>query len=157
LVLLVLVLIIAGVRWQRENKVVEVIALRDISESVSNVKNFPDKTLQASIEDYLRQVADPKHKPADDRIGVISLHSSALIDAIPNTTLALDARAIRDSGRGTDAASAIQLALATMSKEAMHRLLLMWDGNATSGDLESALNAAAAQHIPIDVMPLRYN
>src|SRR5262245_18693749 len=40
LVLLVLVLIVAGARWQRENKVVELIALRDISESVSNVRDF---------------------------------------------------------------------------------------------------------------------
>ncbi len=157
LVLLLLVLIVGGVRWQRENKVVEVMALRDISESVGNVRNYPGKTLQASIEDYLRNSADPKHKPADDRVGVISFHSSSLIDAIPNTTLALDTRAIRDAGRGTDIASAIQLALATLGKDAMHRLLLISDGNSTSGDLETALSAAAAQHVPIDVMPLDYD
>src|SRR5450432_1206694 len=156
-VLLLVVLIISGVRWQRENKIVEVMALRDISQSVSNVQNYPGKTLQTSIEDYLREVSGTKHKPADDRIGVISFHSSALIDAIPNTTLALDARAIRDAGNGTDTASAIQLALATLSKDAMHRLLLIWDGNATMGDLDTALSAAASQHVPIDVMPLDYD
>ncbi len=157
LVLLLLILIVGGVRWQRENKVVEVMALRDISESVGNVRNYPGKTLQASVEDYLRNASDTKHKPADDRVGVISFHSSALIDAIPNTTLALDARAIRDAGRGTDIASAIQLALATFGKDAMHRLLLISDGNSTLGDLDAAESAAAAAHIPIDVMPLSYN
>jgi uncharacterized membrane protein len=39
----------------------------------------------------------------------------------------------------------------------MHRLLLISDGNPTSGDLDSALAAAAALHVPIDVMPLDYD
>ena len=69
--------------------------------------------------------------------------------------LQLDTRAIREAGNGTDAAAAIQLALATMGKDAMHRLLLIWDGNQTTGDLEAADRAAVGQHVPIDVMPLR--
>ena len=157
LVLLLLVLIIGGARWQRENKVVEVMVLRDISESSANVQQFPDATLQSSIEKYLQHASDSQHKPGDDRIGLISFHSTSVIDAMPNSTLALDARAIRDAGHGTDAAAAIQLGLATMNKDAMHRLLLIWDGNQTSGDLDAALTAAAAQHVPIDVMPLDYD
>ena len=39
----------------------------------------------------------------------------------------------------------------------MHRLLVMWDGNATAGDTDGAVSAAAAQHVPIDVMPLHYD
>ncbi len=156
-VLLLLILVIGGARWQRENKIVEVMVLRDISESITNVRDYPGKTLQSSIEQYLTEVSDPKHKPADDRIGLISFHSSALIDAIPNTTLALDARAIRDTGRGTDIASAIQLGLATFSKDAMHRMLIISDGNMTQGDIEAAEAAANAQNVPIDVMPLDYD
>ena len=64
---------------------------------------------------------------------------------------------MRDPGNGTDAAAAIQLALASLHKDAMHRLLLIWDGNATTGDLNNAISAAVAQHVPIDVMPLNYN
>src|SRR5262245_50122188 len=89
LVLLVVILTLGGARWQRENKVVEVMVLRDISDSVSNVRNYPGKTLQASIEKYLTDASDSKLKQPDDRIGLISFHSSALIDAIPNTSLAL--------------------------------------------------------------------
>ena len=44
-----------------------------------------------------------------------------------------------------------------MCNDAMHRLLLVWDGNLTTGDLEAALATAAAQHVQIDVMPLRYD
>lgn len=157
LVLALLVLIIGGARWQRENKVVELMVLRDMSESITNVRNFPGKTLQTSVEQYLTQVSDLKHKPADDRIGLLSFNSGATIDALPNTTLPLDAHPIRDAGRGTDVAAAIQLGLATFSKDSMRRMLLISDGNITQGDIEAATAAAAAQNVPIDVMPLRYD
>src|SRR5262249_53865962 len=145
-VLLLLVLIVGGARWQRENKVVEVMVLRDISESMGNIRNTPDKSLQTAIDNFLKTVSDPTKKKPDDRIGQVSFHSSALIDAIPNTTLALDTRAIREAGRGTDIAAAIQLGLATLGKDAMHRMLLISDGNQTQGDVEAAASAAAAMH-----------
>jgi uncharacterized membrane protein len=157
LVLLLFILIIAGARWQRENKKLEVIVLRDISESTNLVRSFPGKSLAGSVEDYLRAVSDSKTKPSEDLIGVISFQENALIDAVPSERLALDARALRPPGRGTDVASAIQLALATLRRDAMHRMLLIWDGNQTTGDLETALAAAASQKVPIDVMPLKYD
>jgi len=157
LVLLVFVLIVAGARWQRQNKNVEVMVLRDISDSTHNVQNFPGKTLSESIVEYLRAASDPKRKPAEDLIGVISFQENAVIDAIPASRLTLDASAIRPPGRGTDVASAIQLALASLRRDTMHRLLLLWDGNATTGDIEPALAAAAAAHVPVDVMPLNYD
>lgn len=157
LVLLAFVLIIAGARWQRENKKLEVMVLRDISESTNLVRDFPAKSLAASVEEYLRGVSDIKAKPPEDLIGVISFQENSLIDAVPGERLALDTRAIRPPGRGTDVASAIQLALATLRRDSMHRLLLIWDGNQTTGDLETALAAAAAQRVPIDVMPLKYD
>jgi hypothetical protein len=158
-VLLLALMILAGVRWQREHKDVEVMVLRDISESTNQVKNFPgpSKSLQTSLDNFFNALSnDPKKKSAD-RIGVLSFHQDALIDALPSTKLALDSRALRDPGSGTDPASAIQLALASMSKDAMHRLLLVWDGNMTTGNLETALATAKAQNVPIDVMPLRYD
>ncbi|HEV2293585.1 MAG TPA: hypothetical protein VGR35_07000 [Tepidisphaeraceae bacterium] len=158
-VLLLFILIIGGVRWTRTNKNLEVIVLRDISESTAQVRQFPGETLQASLDEQLRKLSDPKNgKPRQDRMGVISFHSGALIDEMPKTAkLELQSRAIRSTGNGTDVASAIQLALATFGRDAMHRLVLIWDGNQTTGDLEAAINAAAAANVQIDVMPLEYN
>ena len=133
-------------------------ALRDISESTSNVHDFTGSSLQSAIDDYLKNISQDKYKPnRADKLGVISFKEDALIDAPPEEKLELDTRAMRDPGNGTDAAAAIQLALASLHKDAMHRLLLIWDGNATAGDLNNALSAATAQHVPIDVMPLKYN
>ncbi|HEV8379121.1 MAG TPA: glutamine amidotransferase [Tepidisphaeraceae bacterium] len=158
LVLLMLVLILAGARWNRMHKDVQVMVVRDNSQSTMHVRSYPGRNLDESIEDYLRSASDPKHKiHRDDRIGVISFDRTPLIDSMPNTTLLLDARAIRDKGNATDMASAIQLALATFQKDAMRRILLVSDGNQTAGDLEGALAAAVSQGVPIDVMKLSYN
>src|ERR1700722_12623267 len=76
---------------------------------------------------------------------------------MPSKEPRLDTHSIPDPGTGTDAGSAIQLALATLSKDAMHRLVLFWDGNDTTGNLDAALEAAASQHVQIDVVPLHYD
>ena len=55
------------------------------------------------------------------------------MDAMPSTDLRLDTRGIPDYGTGTDASAAIELALASMSPDTMHRIVLLHDGNNTSG------------------------
>jgi uncharacterized membrane protein len=157
LVLLLIVLILGGIRLQKTSKDLEVMVLRDISTSTTMVQDYPAKTLKDSIDNYLQTASATKDKPPDDKIGEISFQQDALIDALPNTHLTLGSRAIRAECTGTDPAAAIQLGLATMQKDAMHRLLLVWDGNPTLGDLDSAVSAAVAQHVPIDVMPLHYD
>ncbi|HYO07566.1 MAG TPA: VWA domain-containing protein [Tepidisphaeraceae bacterium] len=157
-VLLLFILILGGARWQRTNRDLELIVLRDVSESTAQVKQFPGKTLQESQDQWFRALSDDKNgKPKDDRVGVISFHDQAVIDAMPSVRPALDARPIRDVGAGTNVAAAIQLSLATLSKDAMHRLLLVSDGNATAGDHEAAINAAIAAGVQVDVAPLNYN
>ncbi len=158
LVLLIFVLVIGGARWQRQNKDLEVIVLRDISESTAQVKDFPGKTLRESEDQWFRDLADPKGgKPTMDRLGVIGFHDQAVIEAMPNIRPSLDARPIRDVGNGTSIAAGIQLGLATFSRDSMHRMLLESDGNNTTGDIEAAINAAIAAGVQIDVAPLLYN
>jgi len=157
-VLLVLVLIVSGARWQRVHKSLEVMVLRDISDSTALFRQYPGKNFQESLDDYLRSVSEEKHKKSkDDKVGVISFASRALVDSMPSTSLVLDARAIREGGSATDIASAIQLSLATFQRDAMRRIVLVSDGNQTAGDLEAALSAVVSQRVPIDVMKLRYN
>ena len=162
IVVALFVLVLGGARWQRIHKELDVIVLRDVSDSTELVHNYPDSdksTLTDQIDQYLRNVSDEKigHKPPDDRIGVISFQDNALIDAMPNPKLMLEAKSIRKQEAGTDPAAAIQLGLATMRRESMHRMLLIWDGNKTQGDLDAAISAAVAQNVPIDVMPLKYD
>lgn len=157
LVILLLVLILGGARVQRTSKDLEVMVLRDISTSTEMVRDYPSKTLKDSIDDYLKNASSVKDKPPDDKIGEISFQQDALIDALPNTHLVQSTKAIREVCTGTDPSAAIQLGLATMQKDSMHRLVLISDGNANLGDLDAAVNAAIAAKVPIDVMPLHYD
>ncbi len=155
-----LVVILGGITWTRQAKDVHVMVLRDTSESTNQVKNYPEASLDESVNEFLKAASkngEQTNKQASDRIGVISFSDRAFVDSVADTTLRLDARAIRERGSGTDVAGAIQLGLATLHKDAMHRLVLIWDGNQTTGDLEAALNAAASARVPIDVMPLTYD
>jgi uncharacterized membrane protein len=159
-VVLLVILILGDIKLVRKNTDVELMIVRDISRSTELVTDYPGKFLQSSIDDYLKTSTKSENSPSrreGDRVGEISFNEHAYIDAIPSPQLSLEARAIRDRGIGTDAAGAIQLGLASMGNDSMHRLLLIWDGNATAGDLSAALAAASSQHVPIDVMPLHYN
>src|SRR5215212_4324052 len=92
LVVLLFVLVLGGARWQRQNKDLEVIVLRDVSESTAQVKDYPRKTLQESEDEWMRWLAEPKNgKPATDRLGIVAFHDQAVIDAMPNMRPALDA------------------------------------------------------------------
>ena len=157
LVTLLLVLVLGGLRWQRTSKTLEVIVLRDISQSTTNAVDFPGKSLQTSLDEYLTAAANPAGKPPDDRVGQVSFQQDARIDALPNTHLMLGTGSIREAGTNTDVAAAIGLGLATMQRDAMHRMVLVSDGNPTTGDTDAAVAAAIAQHVPIDVMPLHYD
>lgn len=160
IILATLLLVLGGIRLERKLNDLEVIVMRDISQSTQFVQEYPgaksNQTFQGAVDNYLTDLSHAKDKKPQDRIGVVSFSDDALIDAMPQESLFLDTRAMRKGGNGTNVASAIQLALASMSPDAMHRLVLIWDGNANLGDLDSALSAAAAQHVPIDVIPMRY-
>jgi uncharacterized membrane protein len=156
-VMLLLVLIIAGLRWQRQHQNLDIMVLRDVSRSTTMVTDYPGTSLQDSVDDYLRGVMKEPGKKPDDRLGIISFKETASVDAMPDREIRLDTRGVPEPPKGTDPSAAIQLALATLSPDTMHRILLIWDGNQTEGDLDTAVAAAAAQHIPIDVMPLHYD
>lgn len=150
----VLVLLIGGARWERQNRDVEVIVLRDVSASVASVPHAPGASLIDAEDEYLKTAAEKRRR--GDRIGVISFDHRARIDALPDTKLKLGARSA-PSDAGTNIASAIQLALATFRGDAMRRLVLISDGNATQGDLTTALDGAAGAGVTVDVVPLRYS
>lgn len=151
----VVLMILAGARWERENKDLEVVVLRDVSASTAAVRQAAHCTLGDTIDDYLRSASS--HKRKGDRIGVVSFDDRALIDLLPDTRLRLDGRAVRDDrGGGTDLAAGVQLGLACFGRDAMRRMVIITDGNATQGDTETALNAASAAGVSVDVVPLHY-
>ena len=158
LVVALAVLILAGLRVERENEVVEVLVLRDVSDSAQ--QSVKDGSVSQAVAQYLQKALGPdSDKKPEDRLGLISFDAQAYMDLVPNksgATLLGQTAAINRTATGTDPAAAIQLALASLGEDARHRLLLVWDGNRTDGDLDAAVAAAKAQGVPVDVMPLKY-
>ncbi len=152
----VIIMILAGARWERRSKDLDVVVLRDISTSTAAVPHPRGKTLGQQIDEYLKSAASSK--PNHDRIGVVSFDDRPLIDWLPDTRLRPGSSAVRDQlhAGGTDVAAAVQLGLASFRGDAMRRLVLVSDGNPTQGDTQAAVNAALSAGVPIDVIPLSY-
>ncbi len=166
LVLAVLILILGRALWEQRHRDMEVMILHDVSDSMNNLADWPGRdaptekerrTRLDATDSYFRSLSTDPTKRPDDRIGLIRFDKFARVDAMPNKELRLDTRSIVKPEGGTDIGTAIQLALATMSPDAMHRLILYSDGGNNVGDVEPAINAAVAQHVPIDVVPVKYD
>lgn len=156
--MLLLVLIVAGLRWKTHLKNLQVLVLQDVSQSAQQLAGYPGPTLSLSVEDFLRVAVGDRGKGDGDQIGVISFSESASIEIASGNKPKLDAKPIIYPGERTDLAQAIQYGLATFRPDMRHRLLLVSDGNHNAGsDLKTAVDAAVALGVPIDVMPLSYN
>jgi Ca-activated chloride channel family protein len=157
LTLLLLILALGGLQWERRNDRLDVMVACDVSGSTGYVRNFKGANLQGSLDRWLEGLSRRDSRRDDDAVGELTFDDRPVIDALPAGQLNLATRALRRPGDGTDAAAAINLAMAAFRPDAMRRIVLMWDGNQTTGELDAAVSAAAAAHVPIDVAPLSYS
>ncbi|NQU75836.1 MAG: VWA domain-containing protein [Planctomycetes bacterium] len=133
----------------RTHEQLSVIAIIDQSQSVP-------LALQESAKGYLAETLS--HKKPADRLGVIYTAESAGIASMASTADQLTGpRTLGLSREQTDLASGVQLAMAIAPPDTAVRMLLISDGNQTTGDLAEAAKTAAANKIPIDVLPLLYD
>lgn len=131
-----------------ESKDVASVVVMDVSRSVpanrvSEARNYISEAVQGATE--------------TERLGVISAAIESYVQSLPSPrTRQVDV--IHTGGDdGTDLASGVRLALAIAPEDAATRILLVTDGNETSGSLLQAAEAAKAAGVPVDVMPIRYD
>jgi uncharacterized membrane protein len=158
-VLGLLFLILCGIRWTRMHRDLELLVVRDISGSTKQFSDYTGPSLDDAFKQYLKQMTERSRKPASDQIGEIVFNAASLIDVPLSNDLISEAAAIHDAAleSQTDAATGLELALATFRPGAMHRILLIWDGNQTIGNVDQVVSRAKSMNIPIDVMPLHYS
>ena len=164
--LLCLIVARAGPRTVREHNDLTVIGVLDLSSSIkrfARLPEIPDLQRRSNVE-YLRRwfrEATATRAP-DDRFGLIAFDGQATVISVPVTGEYIDDNLDVRVMEGTDIAGAIRLALAMFPADTGRRIVLVSDGNETSGDaLESAREAAAARagaglSVPIDVAPIDY-
>jgi uncharacterized membrane protein len=150
--LLVLAMLVAALarpsmRDKAEDLAVTVVV--DLSRSVPT-------TVQERARRFVRESAEQGKEPAD-RIGTVAVAGEAIIENLPRTMLPEADRAFTGRTDQTNLAEALRLALAVRPTDAAYRIVLMSDGNETTGDLLAEARSARAQGVPIDVLPLRYS
>ncbi len=148
LVTLLLVALLAGPELARRHEQVTLIAVLDRSQSI------PVKLQEQGLA-WLRQAL--ARRPKDDRLAVIDTAEAAIIEKLAGTDDKVHDRVMNLSGEETDLADGVQLGMAIAPAETATRILLVSDGNENSGDVLEAARIAAANHIPIDVLPMKYD
>ncbi len=164
-VLSVLVLMLAGLQAVQTHTDLTVIAVVDQSESVRRFAKPPQPTpgeaqpddsqdYQQWARSYLKDTSSGRR--GGDKLGLVTYDGRSSVRALPSEAAELDSGTTDQPIEGTDTASALRSAMALFPPDSGRRLVLVSDGNDTTGDTEAAAREAAAAGIPIDVLPAPY-
>ncbi len=132
----------------RKGQGVTVLVVGDLSQSMP-----ADAVARAGTELHkaLSATKDP-----ENRVGVVTVARSATVAQMPEPGGEVSFGAHPTERDGTDLAKGVRRALALLPSDTMNRILLVSDGNETSGSLREAADLASANGIPIDVLPIEY-
>ncbi|GAJ21888.1 unnamed protein product, partial [marine sediment metagenome] len=147
LVIFLLVALLARPILTRTSERVTVLTVIDRSQSI------PSGLQQKSL-DYLAQALE--NKAPEDQLAVVDIAEAASISKLPSGDITIRQRNTTLNGQQSKLADGIQMAMAIAPPDTAVRILLVSEGNETAGDLKEAARTAAANNIPIDVLPLRY-
>ncbi|MEZ6317327.1 MAG: VWA domain-containing protein [Phycisphaerales bacterium] len=149
--LLVITLIAAALArpsWRTRGEDVSVVAVIDASRSIPAAR-------QADIDRYIQDSAEADRRP-NDRLGTVTVAREGFVQALPSKLNKTVERQFIGQTDGTNLADGVNLALATAPEDSATRLVLISDGNETSGSVLRAAEAARAVGVPIDVLPVDY-
>ena len=147
LVVAVLVLLLARPTLTKTAEEMTLIAVIDRSRSIQ-------PSLRKRALAYLS--AALAEKPAGDVLAVVDAAEEAYIARLPSREGKIPERSTTLAGTLTRLSAGVELGMAIAPPDKAARLLLVSDGCETAGDLREAARIAAANGIPIDVLPLRY-
>ena len=138
-----LVLALAGMRLALPSDRLSVVYLLDASASM----------LDATREDLVAWARDSvREMPEGDTAGMVVFGGNALVDRLPSELDELADPASQPVVGATDVAAAVRLAAAIFPNGTQQRIVLLSDGNDTSGEAEDAIAAASARGIRLDVV-----
>ncbi|MGB2821222.1 MAG: VWA domain-containing protein, partial [Phycisphaerae bacterium] len=115
----------------------------------------PNSPRFLTVNEYLTRAL--AGKPTGDQLAVIDVAEAADITRLPSTAVDVPKRTVHLTGDQSRLAAGVQMALAVAPPDTCVRIILISDGNETAGDLKAVARVAAANRIPVDVLPLPYN
>lgn len=148
LLLSLLILMLADISILYKSRLLTVCMLVDRSGSIST----PDQSEQFLIQQIKEM------NPKDERVTVWTFteepYSELQDHSEKGTFHRFETEFSSSQQQHTNIEKALKIALATMPEKGEHRLVLMSDGNQTTGDCLSQIAFAKERKIPIDVYPL---
>jgi Ca-activated chloride channel homolog len=146
-VVLLLAVLLARPTLVQKSRRTTVIAVIDRSQSI------PTELAEAAIDHLSRAAVS---KAPHDQLGIVDVAEKASISLLPSGEAAVRRRNTLLSGNQSRLSDGIQMAMAIAPPDTATRIVLVSEGNETEGDLKEAARTAAANRIPIDVLPVRY-
>ncbi len=147
-VILLVVVCIAGIETVRTNQNLTVLFLLDRSHSIP-------KELYAIQEEYVAAAA--RTMPPNDKVGVLTFDGQSYVEQLPMRGgiffETLPETSLPDQ---TDMAGATRMAMALLPHDTAKRIVIVSDGNNNVGDVLAEIEAAAANGIGVDVLPMTY-
>ncbi len=148
LAVLILAVLLARPMLVRESRRATVIAVVDRSQSI------PAQLGNVALDYLSRAVTAGK---GVNQLAVVDVAEAATISKLPSGDTAIRRRNTTLTGGQSRLASGIEMAMAIAPPDTATRIVLLSEGNETEGDLKEAARTAAANGIPIDVLPLEYH
>jgi uncharacterized membrane protein len=148
LVIVLLILALSGLQTDHVNRGVATVFVLDRSASMNgpeshNAEQFIGKALEAEGQ--------------NDQAGLVVFGKDPMIDTETGALRGLNRIYASPDKSSTDIAAAIRLASATLPEGLAKRIVLLSDGNETTGDAADAAQAASADGIQIDTAPIFNN
>ena len=144
-VLVLLVLALAGLQSVHRNEGQATVFALDRSASMTTAEDHGAQQFIAKSLDALGP---------SDKAGLIVFGKNPVIDTDMGYLRTLGPIYASPDTSATDIAAAIRLASASMPEGSARRIVLLTDGNETSGDAVQAAEAAAADGIQVDSVPV---
>lgn len=145
IIVLALIGALAGAQLVQPSDAATTIFLLDGSDSVA-------ASQRARAEAFIARALATM--PPDDQAGIVVFGREALVERLPSPERTFGAPAAQPFGGATNIADALQLGLAMLPAEGHRRLVLLSDGGENRGTAREIAQHAAAQGVPVDVVPL---
>jgi uncharacterized membrane protein len=150
IVVLLVVLAAAELRFLQRNDRLGVIFVLDRSESIP-------AELKRAAQDYTVEAAAARNESKEDLVGVVAFGKVAGIEASPRREpLELTSFTTLIEPEATNLAAAIRLAVAAFPEGVGRRLVILSDGNENRESVLEEARTARSLGVTIDVIPIRY-
>ena len=147
---LVIVLLVAALSQPSLVETSDGISVVVVADSSRSIPTDTRAAAQAWLQDRAAN-----RSSARDRVGVVTFAKNAEIASKPDVMSKINIMSHADDFTASDLSAGVRMAMALMPRDTRNRIVLLSDGNETSGNIVEAAMLARSAGVAIDVVPLQ--